>query len=221
MAITKIVPKAAVVKAKQEEQERVNFVWGFVGTNRTGKSLTAFQYASRWKASRPEYHKIIAFDPQQRFASIADEFLGPEEKDCFLNKERFRNCLLILDDYKIINEGDRAVPGLANLLYFRGEHNTDIIYICHNPSLVINILTYFTSHYFLFYSESMDGSFKKKIMNYRLCIQGQRLINDYVNAYGRGKFPGPFPYVIVDCEKRELFALNMNKETPSNQKLIG
>lgn len=212
----KIIVSNNVQKTRETESKRFNFVWGFVGTNRTGKSITALEYAKKWKESRPEHHKIVAFDPQKRFANIADEFIGPEEKDWALDPTRFKNSLLILDDYKIINESDRPVPGLANLMYYRADQNTDIIYICHNPSLVINVLTYFTSHYFLFYSEAMDGSFKKKIMNYRLCVQGQRLINDYVNAYGRGKYP-VFPHVIVDCEERELFAVNMNKTGSTNQ----
>lgn len=206
-----IIPITKKELAAKKASKRLNICWGVIGTNRTGKSVTIVAYAEAWRDQRPAYHKIIALDPQKRFAHLLDEELLPSEKDCFLDKERYRNSLLILDDYKMLNDGDRALPGLADLMYLRSEYNCDIIYITHNPSLIINIFTYFTTHYFLFYSESMDGSFKKKIMNYPLCVRGQRLISDYVNANGRGACP-LFPHVIVDTENRELIAVNMNKQ---------
>ena len=219
MAIEKIVVKKSVQVRAQEEEERFNFVWGFIGTNRTGKSITAREYAEQWRASKPDHYQIVGFDPQKRFAHLLDKEIFPEDRDWAIDMQKYRNTLLILDDYRIINESDRPVEGLSNLMYFRAEYNIDIIYICHNPSLVINTLTYFTSHYFLFYTETLDGSFKKKIMNYKLCIQGQRLINNYVNTYGRGKFPN-FPHVVVDCEKRELFAFNMDRKDEQPTKRI-
>lgn len=203
---------------KVNKAGRINILWGFIGTNRTGKSVTALEYAEQWRASRPPEYQVIAFDPQKRFEHIADRTIAPEDKDWANNALKFRNSLLILDDYRIINESDRPVSGLANLMYYRADYNLDIIYICHNPGLVINTLTYFTTHYFLFYTEAMDESFKKKIMNYNLCIKAQRMINNYVTQHGRGAHPNSpeyngqdFPYIIVDCEKRELFAINMEK----------
>lgn len=198
-----------VNKLKQNLQKRVNFLWGFIGTNRTGKSVIARKCAEVYKHSKPD-NMIVGFDPQKRFVGLLDGEIDPEDPEWCLKLHELRNALIILDDYRLINEKPTAVAGLQKLMYHRADWNIDIIYICHNPSLILNLLTYFTSHYFLFYTESMDGSFQKKIMNYKLCITGQKLINKHVQAYGRGNYPY-FPYVMVDCENRELNAFNFKQ----------
>jgi hypothetical protein len=197
-------------KLTKEEQSRVVFLWGFIGTNRTGKSVIARKSAEIWRRSRPD-GMIVGFDPQKRFVGLLDDEIDPEDPDWCLKLHSLRDSLVILDDYRLINEKPTAVVGLQKLMYHRADWGIDIIYICHNPSLILNLLTYFTSHYFLFYTESMDGSFQKKIMNYKLCISGQKLINKHVKTYGRGSYPN-FPYVMVDCERRELNAFNFNNK---------
>jgi hypothetical protein len=197
-------------KAIAKQNKRLNFLWGFIGTNRTGKSVTAVNYAEIYRQSKPE-NAIISFDPQKRFAHVSDRFIDPENKNWAVDLHAERNALVILDDYRLLNQGPTPVEGLAKLLYHRADWNLDIVYICHNPSLIINLLTYFTSHYFLFYTEATDGSFQKKIMNYKLCISGQKLINRYVKAYDRGAYPN-FPFVMVDCENNKLNAFNFTKQ---------
>jgi len=190
--------------------KRLNFLWGFIGTNRTGKSVIARSCAEAYKKSKPD-NAIVSFDPQKRFEEVSDWNIDPENKNWAVELHELRNALIILDDYRLINQNPTPVEGLAKLLYHRADWNLDIIYICHNPSLIINIFTYFTTHYFLFYTEAMDGSFQKKIMNYKLCISGQRLINKYVKTYDRGVYPN-FPYVMVDTENLELNAFNFTKQ---------
>lgn len=190
--------------------ERLNFLWGFIGTNRTGKSVVANGYAELWRQNNPD-GTIVAFDPQKRFKDVTDwEIMPDDNNDWVQDLLKLRNALVILDDYKIIHPSNQPAKGLQKLLLHRADYNIDIIYICHNPSLILNLLTYFTSHYFLFYTEAMDGSFQKKIMNYKLCTNGQRIINKYVKAYGRGTYPS-FPHVIVDTEKTEINAINFLK----------
>ena len=196
-------------KTVNKAKKRVHALWGFIGTNRTGKSVTALNFAKMYQQSKPE-NAIISFDPQGRFASISDRFIDPENKNWAVDLHSERNALIILDDYRLINPNPTPVEGLQKLLYHRADWNLEIIYICHNPSLIINLLTYFTTHYFLFYTEAMDGSFQKKIMNYKLCISGQQLINRYVKAYDRGEYPH-FPFVMVDCENNNLKAFNFTK----------
>ena len=203
-----VIKKESSSNENKNKDERLNFLWGFIGTNRTGKSVTALEHAKKWRANRPSSHSIIAFDPQRRFRQIADTFISPEDHDWAVRLRKHRNCLLILDDYRIINRDARPVKGLADLLYYRSDWNIDIIYICHSPSLILNILTDFTTNYFIFYTESMEDSFKKKIQNYKLCTKANRMINNYVHEHGRGEYP-KFPHVVVDCENKELFAVNM------------
>lgn len=200
--------------------ERYNFCYGFIGINRTGKSATARELAEDWRKSRPDpKFRVISHDPQKRFADITDLFIDPEDEMWAVRCCELRNCLLILDDFKLLNLKNTPVKGLQSLLYYRAEHNVDIIYIVHNPALLINLLTYFTSHYYIFMTMAQEGSFQKKIPNYRLCQAASNQVNEYVRKYGPGKhkkdkeYDGQgFPHVIVDCVDQRLVAVNMEKE---------
>ena len=190
-------------------RERSNFLYGFIGTNRTGKSSVAANQARRWKAGHPGC-LVIAHDPQENFTDIADIFIEPEDDDWAIKCCEFRNVLLILDDFRLINESNTPVKGLPKLLYFRAKWNIDIMVIVHNPKLMINAVAHFVSHYFIFMTNAQEGSFKDKIPNYVLCIAACEEVNKYVSIFGRGKYP-IFPYVMVDCEKQKLIAVNMQK----------
>ena len=122
-----------------------------------------------------------------------------------------RNALLILDDYRTLHEQDKAEAWLLYLLQARSEQNIDIMYSIHNPALVINMLTYFTTHYYIFYTQVQEGGWKKKIPNYTTCMAVSNYVNKYVKIYGRGKYPD-FPYMIIDNENEEVIAQNMKME---------
>jgi len=190
--------------------ERFNFLYGFIGTNRTGKSSVAKNLAITWKKSNPD-GLIIAHDPQDNFSDIVDIFIQPGDDEWAVKCCQYRNCLLLLDDFRLINESNRPVKGLQDILYFRAKWNIDIIIIQHNPSLVINAVAHFISHYFIFMTNAQEGSFKSKIPNYSLCIAASELVNKHVSIFGRGAWP-KFPYIIVDCEKQKLIAINMDKK---------
>lgn len=188
---------------------RLNFVYGFIGVNRCGKSATAKELAVAWKKSNPG-QEIISHDPQDNFGDITDVFIYQDDDDWALMCCEFRNCLIILDDVRLIHESDRLNKGLARLLYFRAKWNIDIMCIFHNPSLVLNGVAAFITHYFIFLTNAQEGSFKKKIPNYSLCIAASEEVNKYVSTFGRGKYP-KFPYVVVDGEKQKLMAINMDR----------
>ena len=203
--------ETVVLKSKKSSlAKRLNILWAFIGTNRTGKSVIARMYAEIWRKNNPD-GIIVSFDPQKRFKGLSDWELEAYDEDWISKLLELRNALIILDDYKIIHEKNTPMKGLGRLLAHRADYNLDIIYICHSPSLILNLLTFYTSHYFLFYTEAMDGSFQKKILNYKLCINGQRLINKYVRTFGRGTYP-KFPHVIVDTERGELNAVNFTQK---------
>jgi hypothetical protein len=201
---------------------RTNFLYGFIGTNRTGKSSVAKLQAQAWRTANPN-GKIIAHDPQDNFTDIADIFIEPEDSEWAEKCHQFRNCLIILDDFRLINESARPVKGLSTLLYYRAKWNIDIITIFHNPTLVINTLAHFISHYFIFLTNAQEGSFKNKIPNYSLCIAASEEVNKHVSMFGRGVYPR-FPYIVVDCEHQKLNAYNMDKKLssvkPNNQLII-
>jgi len=217
----KIIKKNQTVLKREpaglQNKTRLNFLKGFIGTNRTGKSSIARDIADIWKSSRDERYNVITFDPQRRFADISDKGIDIEDEMWAVKLLREKNCLVILDDYRMINPGDKPIKGLPGLLYKRADNNMDIIYICHSPALVLNLFTYMTTEYYIFHTLSTDGSFKKKIPNYHLCITAVNEVNKYVRRNGRGEhakssdYSGQgFPYIIVNTEDHKLSAVNMD-----------
>lgn len=200
-------PLPKTQSALRQTKTRRNFCSGFIGTNRTGKSSIARLMAKMWKKANPG-KKVMAFDPQDQFTEVADDFIDIEDRNWPVKALELRNGLLILDDYRLINEQDKPVKNFGRLLSFREHYNIDIIYICHNPRLVINLLTYFTTHYYIFYTNATEGSFKDKIPNYSLCYNASVFVNAYVNQVGRGDYP-KFHYVVIDTEKQKMFPQNM------------
>ena len=191
-------------------QEREVFLWGFIGHNRTGKTSTAVELARNWKEGRPD-GTVVAFDPQHKFEDVADYFILPSDKDWAYKALDLRNALLILDDYRILHPSDRASQDLLNLLSFRNEYSIDIMYVCHSPALVLNVLTYYTTNYFLFYTQSRMGIFEKKIPNYTICQGASQYVNKYVKTFGKGDYPN-FPYVVVDNQEEKIYAINMSNQ---------
>jgi len=189
---------------------RNNFLFGIIGTNRTGKSVLAREMAIDWRLSRPdtEEYKIVAFDPQDMFIDIADITITVKERNDIV---KLRNCLLILDDYKALHLRNIAEDWIVELMQFRSKWNIDIIYVTHNPSLVMQILTYYTTHYFIFYTQALQGGWKKKIPSYVLCNAASKALVRYVNHYGRGEYP-IFPYFVVDNENAKVYAKNIDNK---------
>lgn len=189
---------------------RLNFLYCFIGTNRTGKSSTARNHALSWREKNDGL--IISHDPQNNFMDISDIIITPSDYDWAYKCLERKNSLLILDDFRLINDGNRPVKGLSDLLYFRSKYNIDIIVIVHNPSLLINILAHFITHYFIFMTNAQEGSFKNKIPNYTLCMTASNIVNRHVKEFGRGSYPS-FPHIIVDCEAQKMIGVNINKKS--------
>ena len=207
---------------KRTGSRKHNFLAGFIGTNRTGKSSIAKKMATRWRINNPQGH-IKAFDPQDNFSEISDDIITNagmsknDFKDYMMDKmselELYKEdgTLLILDDYKLIHRSLQEEEWLSYLMNYRAKYNVDVIYITHNPKLVINYLTYFTTHYYIFFTNSKEGSFEEKIPNYQLTYNASKLINSYVRQYGRGEYPN-FPHIVVDTEGEVLVPENIDQE---------
>ncbi len=196
---------------KHLDKERDPFLFGVIGTNGTGKSVTARAIAERWKLTRP-HSDIMAFDPTDMFGGVANKFIYPHEDWCE-KALKLRNALLLLDEVRILNPGASMSAKFLELMSMRREYSIDIIYIVHNPALVLNTLTYYTTRYYLFYTQALEGSFKDKIPNYTLCIGASDFINSYVRnvikATGKkGEYPD-FPYVVVDGETEKITGINI------------
>ncbi len=225
--IKKLKPKSETKEVANNNEsnhvkERDVFLYGFIGHNRTGKTSEAVDIARTWKESR-EDGTVVSFDPQGKFGEIADFFILPADKDWADTCLNLRNALIILDDYRILHPSNLMNPSFSNLMAYRAEYSLDIIYICHNPALVLTNLTYYTTHYFIFYTQARLGAFEKKIPNYMLCHGACTYVNKYVRVYGKGKhkldeeYEGQgFPYVVVNNETEDMTAINFKAENVNN-----
>ena len=138
---------------------RNNFVWVFIGAGGTGKTVTAVQVAKDWKQSRRRIKgKVLAFDPHDDFKKIADVKIDAKDEDWAKiimqkNKDgtfKFSNSLLILDDYRSILKGNNMDTNFYDLLALRRKIGIDIIYITHNPKLILKGLSYWNSCFSIF-----------------------------------------------------------------------
>lgn len=191
---------------------RDNFLYVFIGTNRTGKSSIARRHVIQWKRANPG-KKVIGFDPQRRFKGLFDVYIDPENENWALDMLEERDCLLVVDDLRILNDSGHPSAGLKKLMYYRCDFNIDIMAIFHNPSDVLNCISDYATHYFIFMTNVQDGKFKQKIPNYRLCVVASDEVNKYVVKHGKGVFPAcNFPYIVVNSERQTLTAINMEKK---------
>ena len=122
--------------------ERLNFLIGFIGTNRTGKTTVAREIAKKWIESRNGEGLVQAFDPQRQFEGLKDIDIDPTDNNWADNCMQYPNSLVILDDYRALHIQNTPLPGLIKLMHYRSHLNIDIMYITHNPKLVLNTLSY-------------------------------------------------------------------------------
>lgn len=199
-------------------ESRDNILYGFMGDNNTGKSVVLSRRAKVWRDNRDSEYKIIAHDPQGRF-QFADYFIDIADDRWAERLIGWKNILLILDDFKLINENPTPMKGLNRVFIDRFKNNVDMMYSCHNPKQVLNSMTYYTSHYHIFYGNYKERDFQEKIPNYNFAIAAAIEVNNYVHRFGRGSWPEcDFPYVVLNNEKRSLTGFNMNKQF--NESLI-
>lgn len=196
---------------KTEEEERKAFLYGIIGNNGSGKTVLANKMARMWREANPDGF-IIGFDPTNGFSEVLDYEISLEDiednswYDVVLDKT---NCLLILDELRVIHPEPKANKKLLKLMAMRRYQKIDIIYIVHNPSLVLELFTYFTSKYFIFYTIAKYGNFQKRIPNYHECASASYYINRYVRHFGEGKYP-VFPYMVVDTRTQKITGVNLD-----------
>lgn len=223
----------SIVKTKissgNYNDDSTNFVYCFIGYNRTGKTQKAIQIIKTWKDNNPN-GKVIKFDPQNKMKDGGgnDTFLYFSEKD-FYRKiysvvqeasgetkylptwDKKDGCLLVLDEYKLLNPGHQLETWLATVMQFKAEWNLDIIYVCHSPRKIIPDMVTFTTHYFIFYTQVLDEVWESKITEYELCIKINNIMTAYRREFGRGKYPN-FPHGILVVDEGRVKLQNISKD---------
>lgn len=204
-----------IIKTIGELRDR--FFYIFIGGNRTGKSVTARKHIFAWKKANPN-RLVVGYDPQHRFSDLLDVIIDSENEDWCLELHKYRNCLIVIDEFRELHESNIPVKGLKKLLYNRDEWGLDFITIFHTPSLVLTFLTGYATHYFIFYANVAEGGFKDKIPDYLKVTLASKMVNKYVAKYGKGKFLDSkgnidckFPHMVFDKEKGKISGINMDK----------
>lgn len=195
------------------------FVWFFIGHNRTGKSVTARIIAEAYKESDKK-RKVIAFDPQSRFEGLVDKKI-PVNVDWSVYKKE-RNCLFIIDDYKIVCPNDRLDPDLLELLAYRNEYGLDFIFICWKPKLIMPRIAIFITKISLFYTAGGVGQFKNRTDDPEVMEKLSEIVNNFVKKNGKGNYPN-FPHVCIDFQSGTIQAFNLTNQKQINKsnELIG
>lgn len=216
-----------------EKDDSGNYCTCFVGYNRTGKTSKAKDMLAVWRKSNPE-GQVIKFDPQSKMRekkyiktdkfiydsddNFHDKIYFKSEKDESTGETKYvprwdvnKGALLILDDYRLLNESDKALPWLKVLMNFKAAWNLDVIYICHSPKQIIPYITTYTTHYYIFYTKATEGAFDERVPEVELCNKCCNIMRAYRKLFGRGHYPD-FPFTILVTEEEKIFTQNISKE---------
>jgi len=179
-----------------------------VGENESGKSVTVMKIIRHWKKVKPKSYKVVAFDPKNDMdSSLIDYRIKPGDKNWAYKVAKMKNILLVIDELRVLNKHHQPMRGWEELMAMRYSKNIDIIYIVHNPELILEYLTGFTNYYFIFYTNSKEGGFAKRIPGYMYAYTASKLVNNEVIKNGGGAYPN-FPHVVFNVKKKKLTAKN-------------
>lgn len=192
------------------KNNRENFIFALIGHNRTGKTTISIEIIKQWKQT----HKgvVIAYDTQKRVPENLKDIditgIEPNEVlDVVMNNPE---SLLVLDDYRMLYSYDKTDKDLMKLLMLRNEYCIDIIISAHAPSLILERLSYYVTHYYLFYTQGTDKGFKDKMNNGIVLAMIREIINGYVKQYGKGQYETKsFPHIIFNTETETISFENM------------
>ena len=204
---------------------RNNFIVFFLGHNRTGKSVMALEMAKSYRKKFGKKKKIISYDPQSRFKDISDDIIYKEEWEQYFDdngKPTISDTLFILDDYRGLMPRDTLNDWFLKLLMQRNEYGLDFIFIIHSPKLIIERISYYITHFALFYTAGDEDGFRtaKKMPSVGDVAQCSQFVNKYVKEHGRGEYKDlSFPFAFIDTESESIKLINMDKAKVDGNKI--
>lgn len=199
-----------------------NFIDGFMGVNKTGKSSTQKKVAQIWRDTHDPSMQIWGYDYQKVFGNLiprGNHIDIQNDKNWALKCCKLRNGLLLLDEIKMGYKNPQHPPqGLDTLFSQCYYWNLSIIWSCHNPAQVPEVCTNHTSIYHIFLMYFKKRQFIEKIPNAWICITAANQVKRYIKIHGRGfhklspNYRGQgFPYYIVNMDTQTTKAVNMNQ----------
>ena len=187
---------------------RENIFAGFVGETKSGKTTLMFEFAKVWKSSKPKNYLVYGFDVHGNKGDIIDVKIDIANENWREDLPKLRNSLIILDELRILHPEDKTAKEFKELCSSFQNRNNDIFYAVHNPKLILELFTYYTTQYYIFKTKKMsymsnEGNTKVEydITNEILYIN----VNDTVN---KGDI---FRYNDINKPKLEIDNQNKNK----------
>lgn len=224
---------------------RQAFVWVFIGETGSGKTTLAVEIMKDWRQVNRD-GKLICFDPHDIFRKekLLDHYISanstdwadilmtriclnckrikhPEKENCTkcgknIWRFKFANCLFAADDYRNLLQPHSTPPGVVSLHGMKRRIGLDMIYTMHNPSMILEKISTYITHYSIFSSQSSAGDFSSKIDKYVPCQKAANVINQYVLELGgvdseeyKKLYPN-FPHILVTNSSNELNFMNMD-----------
>lgn len=188
---------------------RENFFIGFVGDTKTGKTTLMYELARAWKAAKPKDYTVFGFDVHGDKGDVIDVKIDIADENWDSAIPNLRNSLIILDEVGLLHPEEKTRATFKNLCSSFQNRNNDVMYSVHNPKLILQTFTYYTTQYYIFKTNSKEGGFKDKIPDYRLAYAASLMVNKYTTANGKGTYPN-FPFVEVNRLNGEVNAYNFN-----------
>lgn len=235
---------------------RQAFVWAIIGQTGSGKTTFAVEIMKDWKKSNTG-GKIIGFDPHDvfkrerllthyitesntdwpdilmtRICITCNKVKHPEKEECVKCGKtnwrfKFAGSLFGADDYRNLLTANSTPPNVLSLHGMKRRIGLDMMYIMHNPKLLLERLSYYITHYSIFATQSTAGDFSDKIAQYVPCQKAANVINQYVLELGgvdderyKRLYPN-FPHVLVTNSSNELHFMNMDIKLVNKLKTEG
>lgn len=201
-------------------KDRECFCWFFIGHNRTGKTVGAMDLIKIYKKNNPK-NNIIAFDPQNRLKNVANDFIYSENWEDYFKEDKqtlnISDTLFVLDDYRALMDKDTTDKYFLKMLMLRNEYGLDFIFITHNPKLILERISYYISHFSIYYVSGDNSSFVKsdKLACGSDLMQVSTFVNNYVRKHGKGSYSENknFRFAFVDTINESVQLFNMEHAT--------
>lgn len=212
-----------------------------IGLNGTGKSTTTHELIQIALRGNPNL-KLKKFDPHFQFTMYPGSVINAEDKDWaerlndfetegqYRGHPKVRNTLLVMDDWKILHEGNFMPKGFKTFLINRRIHGNEIIVSVHSPNDVLEGTKNFVTKYYFFHTKARESVFRERLAQPEYCVFCSNIVNNYYMTYfDMIKHPNDpmfkvtkqtFPYMVFDTAKRSLMPKNMDRPLIINGRTI-
>jgi predicted secreted protein len=96
--------------------------------------------------------------------------------------------------------GNSTPADFLNLLTHKKRIGLSIIYVAHSPKLILERITYYTTHYSVF---DLNENIQDKNFMYKNLQIAKDLMKEHILMFGKGTYP-KFPHIILKSVTEEF-----------------